>query len=91
MKSAVIALFLFVPALLAQEFRASITGEVNDSSGAAVPQVRVIATNIATNVASEALTNEAGLYVISFLPPSRYTVTVEHTGFKKFIREDPRM
>jgi hypothetical protein len=52
-----------------------------------VPQVRVVATNVATNVVNEAVSNEAGRYVVGFLQPGTYTLTVEHTGFKKFVRE----
>src|SRR5262245_6605736 len=49
-----------------QEFRASITGEITDATGSPVPKVRVVATNVETNVASEALTNESGRYTIGF-------------------------
>ena len=71
-----------------QEFRASIAGAVTDSSGAAVPGVRLVAKNAATNVLSEATTNEAGRYVIGFLMPGKYVVSIEHSGFKKFVREN---
>ncbi|MGH9719632.1 MAG: carboxypeptidase regulatory-like domain-containing protein, partial [Bryobacteraceae bacterium] len=47
-----------------------------------------MATNVATNLASEGTTNESGLYVIGFLQPGTYTVTVEHPGFKKSVREN---
>ena len=92
MKHAIRSFFLvacvLTSGLRAQEFRASISGTVSDPSGLAVPRVRVMATNVATNVAGEATSNEAGLYVIGFLLPGTYTVTVEHPGFKKFVREN---
>ena len=72
----------------AQEFRASISGTITDSSGSVVPRVTVVATHVASNVKNHATSNEAGRYVISFLVPGTYTVTVEHTGFKKFVREN---
>ncbi len=80
-------LFAATIAGFSQEFRATISGTVADPSGLAAPNVRVIATNVATNVASKATSNEAGLYVVRFLQPGTYTVTVEHAGFKKFVRE----
>ncbi len=72
----------------AQEFRASISGSVTDSSAAPVPNCKVVVTNVATNGSSEAASGEGGRYVVSFLVPGTYSVTVEHTGFKKFIREN---
>ena len=83
-----LVLAVLTSGLMAQEFRASISGTVSDPTGLAAPRVRVLATNISTNVASETTSNEAGLYLIGFLHPGTYTVTVEHPGFKKFIREN---
>ena len=69
--------------LLAQEFRATITGRVADASGAALPGVTVTALNPQTNETANAVTNEEGNYTIPFLKPGTYTITVEQTGFKK--------
>src|SRR5262245_25695459 len=82
------ALLLLISFAGAQEFRASITGEVSDSSGSPIPKVKVVSTNIETNVSFEAVTNESGRYTIGFMLPGKYTVTVEQTGFKKFVREN---
>jgi len=75
-------------AAAAQEFRASLSGSVSDPSGSAVPGAKVVATHSATNVSSEATTNEAGRYNIGFLQPGQYLVVVEHPGFKTFIRQN---
>src|SRR5258705_3592675 len=80
--------WLMLSTATGQEFRASITGEVTDSSGSPVPNVRVSAVNVETNISTEAVTNESGRYTIGFLLPGKYTVTVEQAGFKKFIREN---
>jgi len=74
-------------ALSAQEFRGSITGEVTDPAGAPVPSATVLVRSTARNTVSEAQTNEAGRYLIQFLLPDRYTLTVERQGFKKFVKE----
>jgi hypothetical protein len=71
----------------AQEFRAAVSGEVIDPAGAAIDGARVVAINVERNVPYEAVTNAVGRYVIQFLIPGRYTITVEKTGFKKFVRE----
>src|SRR5262245_46122401 len=65
----------------------SIQGTIIDSGGSAVPGATVVATNVATRVESTRRTNEAGLYVISPLPPGEYTVSVSATGFQTLIQE----
>src|SRR5262245_19429824 len=66
----------------AQSDRGVLTGTVSDSSGAVIPGATVTATNLATNVASNTITTEGGLYAIPALPPGTYKVRVELTGFK---------
>ncbi|MSV30594.1 MAG: hypothetical protein EXQ52_17895 [Bryobacterales bacterium] len=82
-----VALTLLGPAR-AQEFRALISGVVTDASGSAVPGVKVVAVNLASNAANQAVTNGTGRYLISFLSPGTYVVAVEQSGFKKFNREN---
>lgn len=82
-----IVFIFFIPALLcAQGFRATITGIVTDPSGAAVPRARVTVTNTSTNVKSSGVTNSAGLYVISYLNPGPYEITVQAAGFRTAMR-----
>ncbi len=66
-----------------QTVTGTIVGAVTDPSGAVIPGVRVVVTNEATKAAREVTTNEAGQYVVTFLPPGKYTVTAEQKGFKK--------
>ena len=85
-KTLVISLFLFATALDAQEYRASLLGVVTDSSGAAVVDASVKATNMETAVATSSKTNNEGSYLIPFLLPGRYSLEVEQAGFKAFQR-----
>ena len=71
----------------AQEFRASILGEVRDSSGAAIPNATVKATKQDTNVSRETVTSAAGVYTLVGLDPGRYVVTVTASGFTTVQRE----
>ena len=80
----VLALVLSAAAALAQSQQASISGEVTDSTGAALVGARVTATNTATNVATTAVSNEAGAYLVSNLEIGEYTVTVDHDGFRRY-------
>ena len=71
----------------AQEFRAAISGQLTDPSGAAVEGARVKAASVERGVAYETITNSAGRYNIPFLLPGEYTLSVEKAGFKKLVRE----
>src|SRR5262249_10258753 len=82
-----IAFFCLTFSLSAQSVDATLKGRVTDASGGAVPGVKVEAKNTGTNVASGSVTDSAGQYTIPFLKPGSYTLTVEVTGFRKFVRE----
>lgn len=72
--------------LFSQEFRATISGRVIDSSGAVVPNVTVKAINVASNETSTATSDTSGVYTIPFLRPGQYTLTATANGFKTFNR-----
>ncbi|MCC6389723.1 MAG: carboxypeptidase regulatory-like domain-containing protein, partial [Bryobacterales bacterium] len=78
---------VFCSLMAAQEFRATISGEVTDPTGAAIEGAKVVATSVERNVPYEATTNAAGRYIIQFLLPGKYVLTVEKAGFKKFVRD----
>ncbi|HYZ85612.1 MAG TPA: TonB-dependent receptor [Bryobacteraceae bacterium] len=80
---------IVLPALLcAQEFRATISGHVYDATGAAVPNAKIEAVNVATNEATTAGSDSSGSYSIPFLRPGQYKVTVIAQGFKQYVREN---
>jgi len=81
-----IALCLLAGPAVAQEFRASISGEVADASSAAVAGATVTVTSVERNTATVAVTNAAGRYLVQFLLPGRYTLAAEKPGFKKLLR-----
>ena len=84
-KRIIFLLSLCAVAALGQQ--ASITGQVTDSSGAALAGARVTATNIATNGTTVAVSNASGDYLVPNLEIGEYTVAVEHDGFRRY-RED---
>src|ERR1700680_2913145 len=72
---------------IAQEFRASISGRVTDSTGATVAGAEVIVTSVERSTPHRTLSNAAGRYVLEFLPPGHYTLTAEKPGFRKLVRD----
>jgi len=87
---AVVAL-LFAGVASAQEFRATIQGQVVDSSKAAVPGATVTVQNAETNEVATTTSNNEGNYTLPFLRPGLYTLTVELTGFTKHVRSGLRL
>lgn len=85
--------FLFTLTLLlhplqskAQEFRGTISGSVTDPTGAAIPGAQVMAKETSSDTISKTTSNGAGQYVIPFLLPGHYTITVKKEGFQTSVR-----
>ena len=73
---------LFAGLMSAQVPTATMTGVVQDGSGALVPNVKVTATNTSTNLSREAVTDESGTYRIPALNPGPYRLEAQASGFK---------
>lgn len=74
--------------LWGQADRATISGTVTDSSGAVLPGVEVLATNVQTGVQTRAITNDVGNYSLLNIPIGTYRVAFSLPGFKIFERTD---
>ncbi|MGE0131795.1 MAG: carboxypeptidase regulatory-like domain-containing protein [Blastocatellales bacterium] len=83
-----ISLLCLSATVIAQDFRATVTGRVTDQSKAAVPNAQVTVKNLGTNEATTMTTSSEGNYKAPFLRPGAYSVTVEASGFKKASREN---
>jgi hypothetical protein len=76
----VLALLVCAPAF-AQTFQGSISGTVNDASGAVVPGASITATNKSTGLTRETVSGENGAFAFPGMPLGLYTVTVTKQGF----------
>src|SRR5467141_3340958 len=81
------ALILDLPPAFGQMNTAEIAGPVKDPSGASIAGAAVLATQSATQQKYNAVTNEAGLFLLPQLPLGEYTVTVTAPGFKQAVQE----
>ena len=84
----VLACLLLAGLLGAQGTRGTITGTVNDASGAVVPGAEITILEKATGVETKSVTSEAGVYRAPYLSPGIYRVTVALKGFKTAIRDN---
>ncbi|HEX6773236.1 MAG TPA: carboxypeptidase regulatory-like domain-containing protein, partial [Acidobacteriaceae bacterium] len=71
--------FLLGPSAWAQT--GSITGQVLDQAGAAIPNATVTATSEATGLSQTVTTTSSGLYNFPNLPPALYNVSASASGF----------
>src|SRR5215831_17350562 len=77
-----------LPALAqARSSSADLTGTVSDPSKSPVPGATVIATNIATGLARNGVTDSNGVYRIPLLPPGEYEVKIQINGFNTQIKK----
>ena len=79
---------MYVPGLWAQG-TADIVGTVTDNSGSVVPNAKVTAKNLGTNLTRTQQTDASGQYAFTLLPVGDYSVSIEVMGFKAF--SNPRL
>ncbi len=89
-----LALILWVmavsaPMANAQVVYGSITGNVQDKTGAMIPNATVVVTNQATQETRTAMTNSSGEYRIVDLSPGSYTVSIKaSSSFAAFLEKN---
>src|ERR1700733_9326496 len=77
---------LFAGVANAQEFRGTIGGTVVDPAGALVPGARVVVREVHTGTVDRTVSDNAGQYVVPFLLPGEYSITVTKQGFETLTR-----
>ncbi|MBZ5683600.1 MAG: carboxypeptidase regulatory-like domain-containing protein [Acidobacteriia bacterium] len=83
---ALVSLMVFVlPLAFGQSQFASLNGTVNDPSGAATAGANVVVKNVASGESRKTVTNQDGFFSMSTLPAGTYQVTVDMTGFQKWV------
>src|SRR5215472_8923717 len=85
---ALLSCLLLAGGALGQSTSGSITGTVVDSAGAIIQDATVNVVSQATNSVRVVKSNSSGVFVVTQLPPGKYDITVEKTGFKKYVKTD---
>ncbi len=76
----------FSAAVFAQTTGATLLGTVIDEQGAVLPGVTITVTNTETGWNRVVVTDERGYYRAAALPPGKYEMKVEMSGFNKEVR-----
>src|SRR5262245_59434564 len=75
----------------AQVGAGQIAGLVTATDGARMPGATIVATNLATAVSRETVSNTEGAYTLPNLPPGTYRLDVTLTGFRPMRRDGVRI
>jgi hypothetical protein len=88
LKSLLILILAFCALPTYAQYRASIQGVVTDADGATVSGATLTLTNLETNQRLTATSDANGIYNFNALSPSKYSLTVEKTAFRKKFLEN---
>ncbi len=77
---------LALPSAFAQTTNARLSGTVRDGEGAVIPDATLTVTNLDTNQIHTLRSSASGEYADPSLAPGRYSVAVEHEGFRRVCR-----
>lgn len=69
-----------------QLLQGTISGNVTDTSQAAIAGAKVVATDQATGFARDTETNSVGAFTLPLLPPGTYNVAISSQGFQAYTR-----
>jgi hypothetical protein len=83
---ALLALTLCMAATAAAQTTGSISGQVQDEKGAAIPGASITVRNVDTNTSRTGQTDEDGRYRFPNLEVGRYEVAVEAPNFSKYVQ-----
>ncbi len=67
---------------------AQLSGTVQDQNGAIVPGAKVSLSNPDVGFSREVTTGDNGLYTFTLIPPGKYQLKIEKTGFNAFLQSN---
>jgi hypothetical protein len=88
---AAVVLLTACSAISSAQTTAGLNGSITDTTGAVIPNAKVVVTNAGTGVQREAASDSAGLYDVRLLQPGNYSIMVQKEGFRQLTREDMRL
>ena len=78
------ALTLLCATVTAQNVSGTLSGSIQDSTGAAIPSIEVTLSSDRTGFLRATRTNESGLFTFPDLTPTAYTLKINTPGFNKY-------
>ena len=65
---------------------AQLNGTILDTSGRTIAGASVTLRDLGTNLTYSGVSNSTGSYLVPNLPPAQYELTVQNSGFAKYVR-----
>jgi hypothetical protein len=84
MRKLLLLLVLLCPAVVAQNISCSISGTVQDSGGAVIPNASITVADEQTGFTRNVKTNDSGYFSFPDLTAAKYNLTVVAAGFKRY-------
>lgn len=78
-------LLLVLPGFSTSVFPQTTCATVTDPTGAVVPKVTLVATNVETGAQTTTVSNDAGVYTLAQLKEGRYSLRATGAGFKEYV------
>jgi Carboxypeptidase regulatory-like domain/TonB dependent receptor/TonB-dependent Receptor Plug Domain len=85
---ALLALLIAAAPVFAQSTSATVSGSVVDEQKGALPGATVTLRNVESGQSRSTVTNERGSFQVAGLPPGRYELSAELSGFARYVRSD---
>jgi hypothetical protein len=82
-----VLLLLVTNAAWAQSNAATLTGTVEDKTGAVIPNASIVATNEASGVTRSTISDGRGVFSLVGVPVDTYDVLVSAPGFNSLLRK----
>src|SRR5687767_15941346 len=83
-----LSLLIAAAPVLAQSTSATVSGSVVDEQKAALPGATVTLRNVESGQSRSTAANERGGFQVAGLPPGRYELSAELSGFARLVRSD---
>ncbi len=81
-----VLLLLCAAPVWGQSQNSSLSGQVTDKTGAAIPQASVSLSSTERHIPQATATDSEGRYSFPNNPPGTYTLTIDATGFKSYVK-----
>ena len=82
-----IGLVSFGQLALGQGISGSLTGQITDPSGAAIPGATVALSNVDTDQVQNIVTDGQGVYSFKLVPPGNYSLKVNAGAFAEYVQK----
>jgi hypothetical protein len=83
-----VSLLASLSALFGQDYRGRVQGVITDPSAAGIANAKITLRNTNTGIEQAKESGATGQYIFDFVEPGTYSISVEASGFGKYVQEN---